>query len=54
MRRSPIHLGETDDTGRVIATIAAALASDQLLDVDQRRAEDDGAPVPDCGSGSAT
>lgn len=30
-----IHLGETDDTGRVIATIAATLASDEQLDADR-------------------
>ncbi|CAN5919323.1 hypothetical protein BH11MYX3_BH11MYX3_45460 [soil metagenome] len=30
-----IHLGETDDTGRVIATIAAVLASDGPIDPDR-------------------
>jgi len=30
-----IHLGETDDTGRVIATIAAVLATDGVLDSDR-------------------
>jgi hypothetical protein len=30
-----IHLGETDDTGRVIATIAATLPSDELLDAER-------------------
>lgn len=31
-----IHLGETDDAGRVVATIAATLASDGPLDPDRR------------------
>lgn len=30
-----IHLGETDDTGRVIATIAATLPADEPLDADR-------------------
>ncbi len=30
-----IHLGETDDAGRVVATIAATLPSDELLDAER-------------------
>ncbi|HEY5944567.1 MAG TPA: hypothetical protein VIV40_03710, partial [Kofleriaceae bacterium] len=30
-----IHLGETDEAGRVVATIAATLPADELLDADQ-------------------